>query len=133
MNKMREVADLLGVKLGERFKIKHFAGEFYLCEKGLMCVGDSGLAYSCHETLSKLLIGVYSICKIPWKAKNGEKYYVPYIGEDAKVTVTEAGFNEVLDKIRYEAGFMCRTPEQASELRDKIVDFVKKEREEHGY
>ena len=132
MNKMREVANLLGVKLEERFKIKHHPYEYYLCEKGLMCVANSGNVYRCLETLSRLLLGEYSICKKSWKAKNGERYYVPYIGEDANVTVVEAGLNEASDKIRYETGFMCRTPEQAIELRDKIVDFVKKE-QEYGY
>lgn len=59
MNKMKEVAELLGVQLGEKFKIKNYKNNFYYLE-------DDGLKNSgllCNATLTRLLNGEYEIKK----------------------------------------------------------------------
>lgn len=70
MNKMKKVAELLGVQLGERFKIKDLKREYYIDEYGLK--NDKGL--SCVTTLTSLLNGELEIVKPI--LDDGEKKYL---------------------------------------------------------
>lgn len=79
-NLIPEIAKMLGVKLGEEFKIDGNDSTLYRLEKsglrarGINCEGKysdtvSGLV------LEILLTGDIKIVKLPWKPKKGEDYY----------------------------------------------------------
>ena len=79
MNHMKEVAKILGVQLGEEFKIDiHsiiLSDNFYLTEKGLFMVSDFRLM---REELSSLLNGEYEVVKLPI-LNDEEKKYLSYV------------------------------------------------------
>lgn len=68
MNLIPFIAEKLGVKIGEKFKIGDDI--FYLHEFGLM--GPDDCQYS--TSLVNLLIGKNKITKIPFRPKIGEDY-----------------------------------------------------------
>lgn len=66
MNHMKEIAQLLGVEIGEEFKIEGHSGnvKYRLTEENLEYFsGDKGFTIS--STLNKLLNGEYKVVKIP--------------------------------------------------------------------
>ena len=78
MNYMKEVAEMLGVEIGEEFdiilpeNIPSVYNPFKIGERGL--VGKNGnLA---NDYLLTLLNGISEIKKIPWKPKYGEWFWI---------------------------------------------------------
>ena len=76
-NYMKNVAKMLGVELGEEFKIGNFSTLYKFTERGLFFKDNEGWNYNCDYTLDDLLIGDVEIEKLPWQPKRGEKYYTP--------------------------------------------------------
>lgn len=78
-NYMAKLAEMLGVELGEEFKlndgqeIKYNTYKF--TEEGLMISGNKYLWLATKGTIADLLTGELSIVKLPWKPKRGERYY----------------------------------------------------------
>lgn len=66
-----------------------------------------------------------------WKPKIGETYYIP------KLADYEADYIDIIwsdfpwDDVRYSAGFVCRTKEEALELAERMLAVAKKERMEN--
>lgn len=86
-NYMLGVAKLLGVELGERFKICSrgcaklgsplFANDYFLDEKGgLMCGDKDSFCKAPASVLGEIILGNFEIMKLPWKPKEGNDYYV---------------------------------------------------------
>ncbi len=83
---MKEVASLLGVELGEQFKIKTNGGiqkhEYVFRTRGFYFV-DEGMGKECaaNDQLAMLLTGEAEIVKRPWRPKKGEtyRYWANYI------------------------------------------------------
>lgn len=73
MNNMEQVATLLGVELGEKFRISGYRSIYYFDEKGLWREDIDKAVRS--DELNGLLNGTYEIIKLPWAPKVGEKYY----------------------------------------------------------
>lgn len=83
MNYMEQIAQMLGVELGEEFKIKDPKNGVIL--NIIFKFDNSGLVRRAPKleqiwtpvsgTLRQLLIGVFEIVKKPWKPKKDEKYY----------------------------------------------------------
>ena len=83
-NYMADVAKLLGVELGEEFRIKTHGDTLYkLTERGLCCLMIlSGWENQENYALAELLYGKLEIEKLPWKPKqNGFYYYVRWYME----------------------------------------------------
>lgn len=91
-NYMLGVAKLLGVELGERFKICSrgcakfgsplFANDYFLDEKGgLMCGDADSFCKAPASVLGEIILGNFEIMKLPWKPKYGEYYYCPSINQ----------------------------------------------------
>lgn len=82
-NLIPEIAKLLGVEVGEEFKIKDKHGEFVsdktykFSENALMYFHQDDNIYRIvsRTTLCSLLNGNYEVVKLPWKPKEGEIYY----------------------------------------------------------
>ena len=66
-----------------------------------------------------------------WKPKVGEAYYVPKL-DDYKADYIDIVWSDFpWDDVRYNAGFVCRTKEEALELAEKMLDVAKKESEQN--
>lgn len=76
-NYMQDVAKMLGVELGEEFKIGNFSILYKFTERGLFFKSDRGWIHDCDYTLDDLLKGDVEIKKLPWQPRKGDKYYRP--------------------------------------------------------
>ena len=78
-NLIPQIAEMLGVEIGEEFEIKGNKGLVYKFVDDELIVnstddrGSSGI--TAHMTLVSLLKGKREIIKLPWKPKKGETYY----------------------------------------------------------
>lgn len=77
-NLIPEIARMLGVELGEEFKIKELVGLTYkFDDKGLSLIYDNHISVTdaSATTVVGLLNGEYEIEKLLWRPKPGEYYY----------------------------------------------------------
>lgn len=78
-NLIPQIAEMLGVELGEEFKIKGYDELIYkFANDGLRFTGDNGLRNfdaTANVALTALLNGKDEIVKIPWKPKMYEEYW----------------------------------------------------------
>lgn len=117
MNHMAEVAKLLGVELGEEFKIKGCSKTYILDEDGLF---DQQEGMNNFMHLTCLLTGEFEIMHKPWKPKDNDHYY--RINECGNVECDEwLNFGE--DIVWYKLGNCYRTKEEAKANREKWLAF----------
>lgn len=102
-NYMAEVAALLGVEIGEVFKISddNCTGDLYY-----RLTPKNGIEYSEDNTswkqgagmmLIDLMLGNVRISKLPWKPQTGEIYYTPHIDEKEANMFTEREWNNTYE------------------------------------
>lgn len=117
-NLIPEIAKMLGVELGEEFKVKGYKGLVYKFVDDELIVnstedkGSSGL--TANMTLVSLLKGKIEIVKLPWKPKHKDKYWTFYINNHDKLdTDWNIWTEEVAELARFKAGWVYRTREEA--------------------
>ena len=130
-NYMSEVAKLLGVELGERFKVKEAGTDntrnsvYKLTEKGLYitanCDGEERTGTAGTE-LVKLLTGRDEIVKLPWKPKYLQTYY--YVAVDGKIQ-SRAWLDNTSDIIFYAYGDCFLTKSEAETHAPEILKKMK--------
>ena len=129
-NYMAEVAKIFGVELGEPFKITSgiqddYQSYYRFTESSGIEISDDGITWkmtSVATLLKYLLMGDIRIVKLPWKPRKGEKYYVPRIAirpEDRHYYYYWD--NDGVDIKRYDMGLVCKTPEEAIALTEKML------------
>ena len=133
-NYMAEVAKLLGVELGESFKITSdtqvdYSGDYQyyyrLTENNCLEISDDGVEWKMTTAavlLKYILMGDIGIIKLPWKPREGDKYYVPRIAirpEDRHYYYYWS--NSGVDIKRYDMGIVCKTKEEAIEAAEKML------------
>lgn len=77
-NLIPEIARMLGVELGEEFKIKGREGVIYkfIVDGLIVSDDDAEMEWTSVNTIfDELLSGRLEIVKLPWKPKYGEDYY----------------------------------------------------------
>lgn len=78
-NLIPQIAQMLGVEIGEEFQIKEYGERIYrFANSGLQLIYDNGvrnLNTTTNMALSGLLSGDFEIVKLPWKPKKGAYYY----------------------------------------------------------
>lgn len=115
MNKMKEVAHLLGVKLGEKFKITGYEGQlFYFTDDGLICIADCDTYKYYYQPLVDLLLGEEKIERIPFKPQHGDFYW--YLAHD-DVTRVKSWVDDAIDYALYNVGNCFRYSEEAEKKR----------------
>lgn len=118
-NYMAEVAKMLGVELGEEFKINECGNEPYkLTEKGLETFVANGWRGQGEFMFMWLIKGEHEIIKLPWKPKKGENYYyVSWCKENGKwiISAAEAEYWPIYDgdALRVDIGNCFQTIEEA--------------------
>ena len=132
---MKEVAKLLGVELGEVFFIKEYPSDskIYLkfTENGLeQSLDKDSWTKATGRVWERIITGALKINKLPWKPREGEKYYVPRIAvqpEDRHFYYYWT-YDDINIK-HYHMGLVCKTPEEAIALTEKMLAVVKEDRD----
>lgn len=126
-NKMKDVSKLLGVKLGEVFFIKEYPSDskMYLkfTENGLeQSLDKDSWTKATGRVWERIITGALKINKLPWRPREGEKYYVPRIAvrpEDRHFYYYWT-YDDINIK-HYHMGLVCKTPEEAIALTEKML------------
>ena len=135
-NYMAEVAKLLGVELGESFKITSdtkgdYPGDYQnyyrFTENNCFETSVDGVKWETATVivLRGILMGDTRIVKLPWKPRKGEKYYVPRIAvrpEDRHCYYYWT--NDDINIEHYRMGIVCKTPEEAIALTEKMLEAI---------
>lgn len=127
-NYMENVAQILGVELGEEFQVKERNTLYRLLETGCEWYDDNTGKWRADTCiLNFLLLGEMEIVGKPWQPKAGEEYFISSPSDKDGWDVF-VWMDNVADRFWYDNGLVFRTEEEASEMTGKIIAFVKKER-----
>lgn len=134
MNYYKQIAEMLGVELGEEFRIKD-------CKKNELNTSrykitqEEGIMYSmdgekwCRSAiLLSIISGNYSIVRLPWKPKFGEQYWNYSVRTNQACCSMFGEFVE--DYAIWKSGNCFRTEEEAKTKGKEIMEQIKKEYEE---
>ena len=134
-NYMAGVAELLGIEIGQSFKIVDdtygIRQSYYrLTEENGCEISDDNT--SCvtvsAEVLKWLIMGDVRISKLPWKPTNeGEWYYTPALDTESGC-YTVYWENDDTDKRRYRRGLIFKTREEAIAVSKKMLDILEEVR-----
>lgn len=132
MNYMGKVAEMLGVEIGEEFKIEFEGGmlsddSYMLLNGGMFRSGGYLVSAPCIWSLIK---GEYKIVKLPFKPKNGDKYYTYYTNGEEWLIWDSTWSGDVSDYARLKSGIVFRTSQEAlNALPQKYKELTGKEYE----
>lgn len=129
MSKMKEVAKILGVEIGEEFSVTKSGYTYRLTESGMETISMGGISLGGKriETsgymLCELLAGRKTIIKKPWRPKYGEQYW-------CATTYCGASFCEWQDRMSdlayYAVGNCFRTKEEAEAHEEEVLARLEK-------
>lgn len=129
VNHIAEVSKILGVELGEPFKISSdtqgdYQNYYQFTDKKGFETSVDGVKWETATAivLRGILMGDIRIVKLPWKPREGEKYYVPRISvlpEDRHYYYYWG--NSCFDIECYKMGIVCKTKEEAIALTKKML------------
>lgn len=133
MNYMKQVAEMLGVELGEKFRIRIVRGSDYTPEFDYR-ITDSRLEFfdgdvlgwipSADGVLERVLYDQYEIMKLPWKPVKGQEYYMPNIENGHADYCVYVWSNNHKCEDRYNSGLICRTKNEAIEKAEDILEYT---------
>lgn len=117
-NLIPQIAKMLGVELGEEFKIKGYDGLIYkLTDAGLELTAVDGqkTKWFDHGALNSLLKGKFEIVKLPWKPRKGDDYYTFSFGglSEEWVVVKQQWDAHPYERALLDKGWVYRTKEEA--------------------
>ena len=128
MNKYKELAEIFGLELNERFNIKRTNGEFntfgkknekyYISENGLKA--EYGHFYMID--LFTLLEGRGEVVKIPFKPNLGDKYWYYSINTEEAMEINWD--NSTFDYVYLKSGNCFRTREEAETKGKEIMESI---------
>ena len=123
-NRMQEIAEMLGVEIGEEFDVINQYGDLiYGCPYKLTNEGcELQTRDTASFTLMQLLNGNCSIVKKPWKPKYGERFY--YINIEERVCRT-SNYEVATDLALIYFGNCFRSKEEAEANKDEILEKMK--------
>ena len=135
MNKMEDVAKLLGLELGQSFKIVDdtygIRQSYYrLTEENGCEISDDNTSWVTvsAEVLKRLIMGDVRISKLPWKPAIGIEYYVPSITLAKKYDIRK-WYNIEDNERHYNLGIVCKTRYEAIKLANKMLAVLKEDRD----
>lgn len=126
-NLIPEIAKMLDVELGEAFKVKGDNELTYrFTNAGLKLTHDSGIEIaeiSADVAFAALVKGTDEIVKLPWRPKEGEKYWGFWYSSvnDAWLVLLYTWGNNPADFAFYKAGLVYRTKEEAEDALPKVA------------
>ena len=133
-NHMAEVAQMLGVKLEEVFKVTDddsgkYHNYYRFTEKKGIEVSEDNVKWEADTAgtlvLKWLLIGVARVIKLPWRPSRGDVYYMPSVTSIGKyIKLFWTGSRN--DEGSYQQGLVLRTKKEAVELAEEMLDVARK-------
>lgn len=120
------IAKMLGVELGEEFKIKGYDGLIYkLTDAGLELTTVDGqkTKWFDHGALNSLLKGKMEIVKLPWKPRKGDDYYTFSFGglSEEWVVVKQQWDAHPYERALLDKGWVYHTREAAESALPEIA------------
>lgn len=132
---MAKVAEVLGVEIGEVFKIskedsnEKFTKYFRITHDNIEESEYQSYWNTCNsEVLLRLLNGSLTLCKLSWKPLLYQTYFTPCINRCDKFYNYWEWRDTTADIDRYEHGLVCKTKEEATKLSREIRNKVKEAR-----
>ncbi len=128
-NLIPQIAQMLGLQLGEEFKVKGDNELIYrLTNDGLKLTHDSGIELadvSAKVAFAALLNGKDEIIKLPWKPKAGEQYYSfggRFFGDPTVWIVVDVIWQGLAyDVAMFDKGWVYRTKEEAESALPRVA------------
>ncbi len=129
-NLIPEIAQMLGVAIGEEFKIKGFDGLIYkLTDAGLelTTVDDQKTKWFDSGALNSLLKGKMEIVKLPWKPTLNKGYWTftvrDFLESSPRTWTIRPGIweNHPIDIALLNKGWVYRTKEEAQAALPKVA------------
>lgn len=125
MNYMKQVAEMLGVELNERFKLED-CYDHKITEGGLYFVNNIGI-WEQSGLLQEILKGKYTIIKKPWKPKKNEWYF--FCESNGNINRTN-WVDDVVDFYFFNAGNCFKTKEEITpEIKERILKEMREQYE----
>lgn len=117
-NLIPKIAEMLGLQLGEEFKVKGYDDLTYRFDSaGLKLTHYSGIEIaeiSANVAFVDLVNGKDEIVKLPWKPKHKDKYWTFYINDHDKLdTCWNIWTEEIAEFARLKAGWIYRSRAEA--------------------
>lgn len=135
MNYYKQIAEMLGVKLEEEFKLKPSCLEkpwnslYRLSTDGLENKYSNGAWVKCEKgAIDQILIGQTEVIKIPWKPKEGELYW--YYSKTLNQAISRNWDAENYALCLWKCGNCFKTEKEANEKGKEIMKQIQKEYEE---
>ena len=119
VNLIPQIAQMLGVEIGEKFKVKGYNEPTYRFDADGLKESFSNRPKEewtfANAALGSLLAGKLEIIKLPWKPKEGEKYWGFWYSSlnDAWVLCLYTWGNNPADFAFYKAGWVFHTKKEA--------------------
>lgn len=128
MNYLKQITEMLGIEIGERFILKEknwgkLTGEYYLQDDGLYCdwkdYNHQHHIKKSNDIIMKIITGEYVIEKKPWKPETGEVYCYIYTHDgDIHSSIWEG---DAFDIVVLLMGNCFRTEEEAEAAAPEII------------
>lgn len=124
---MKDLAALLGVKLGEEFRISGSKWLYKFDDNGLMYKDkDKWEPYETASMLCRLFAGSKEIVKLPWKPGHNERYFRIGGSSLENADIFDYCFDGVIeDYINYAAGNCFITKEEAEAHKEEVITRLK--------
>lgn len=124
-NLFPQIAQMLGVEIGEDFKIKGYIEPIYRFDAdGLKviygCLMKKRLTIA-NAMLSSLLAGKVEIVKLPWKPKNGEEYYTFSLSAGKWIVCRQCWTNHPIDLALLDKGWIYHSNKGAEDALPKVA------------
>lgn len=124
-NLIPEIAKLLGVELGEEFKVKGDDITTYIfTDDGLKLTYDGGIGIveiSSDVAFAALVKGTDEIVKLPWKPKKGDGYYTFEVFRGKWVVRSLWWTGAPCNYALLDKGWVFRTKEEAEDALTKVA------------
>ena len=125
-NLIPKIAKMLGVELGEAFKIKGDDELTYrFTNAGLKLTHDSGIeisVISADVAFAALVKGTDEIIKLPWKPKFGDRYFGVFeFNGKLMVCRYDIWRGTIAEEAQYRCGWVYRTKEEAEAALPKVA------------
>ena len=127
MNLIPKIAEMLGVEIGEEFKVKtdKFTSEtlFRITESGAECSVYGEDYYEADHMFCAILAGKYEIVKLPFEPKNGDRYFRIFIDSDRGINVySDTWLDWTTDYMCKYCGNVFRTESEAEAHKYEIYE-----------
>lgn len=125
-NLIPQIAQMLGVDIGEDFKIKGYNEQTYRFDAdGLKVIYSyqkkKRLTFA-NVMLSSLLAGTVEIVNIPWKPKNGEEYYTFSLSAGEWIVCRQSWANHPIDFALLDKGWIYHSKKGAEDALPALAE-----------